>query len=179
MTLPVSRNRTAVAGAEVSSDTVNDLQDGIIAIHAPHTTQLAAPAGNAGTTNWTFAASESTTAGQGDYWLAQTSGGQFLSYALPVKVGDRIVSASAWLLDSTFAMEVKLWKIDMTTGTQTQVGSTSTSAGNTTRQKKTVTPSSPEVVAAGFMYKLTVKSGSTPANQRCQGAEMVTDRITY
>ena len=171
--LPTSRDVTLVADAEVPSSLLNNLQDCIVGgKHGAKTKTLAAATANANATSG-FQYAATAGSGNDELWESLASTDETVVVPLNLDVGDRLVSVKAWVQAVGGTVSIRLYKEDLSNGTETQLGSTATSSG-TTRQALTVTPTAPgEVVASGFKYWLAVLAVTTTSAKRFWGGEMV------
>jgi hypothetical protein len=148
MTLPVSRNTTYAAGAQVKSVDMNAIQDEIIALF--------------GSRNLSFGVGNAT--GQ----IANSS----VNIDLPLKAGDRITAFRVYGTDNgTNRFTCTLIKINLATGATTTVG-TATSAGTAGAKYAEVTGLA-ETQVATSRYLLSV---SGPSNGgACYGGYVAVD----
>lgn len=125
---------------------------------------------DAGANPWTYSGGG---AGNTAKWVSPTAAGAFVDVPIELPVGARIKNVLVRIKDTTETLEMSVWKY-VDGGTGTQVGSTQTSAGNTTEQDLQVS-SLTEVIAASTHYKATVKANGTSNAKRVFQAEITYD----
>jgi hypothetical protein len=177
MSLPVSRNRDYSAETPVSSADLNDFQDKIIAAwagkHGDKVLQLSALAGLPsfpdgvddslvrGLVGW-----ESSTGAVG----ADTV---YVFLPIPLLLGDRIKSVKGFVYTPSASTDVELWKVELTTGALTQVGSTANAAAMAADYQTLEIGPLTETVAAEFAYLL--RWNPAAGAEKFLGAEVTFD----
>lgn len=113
-------------------------------------------------------------------WNTPTANGDDVVFAIPLKVGDRIKSVSAAIRDTSggaHKVDLLVYKYNPSSGANgSQVGSTTSSAGDGTRQTITVSGLT-ETIATGVYYHVSVQANATVfTTHEVYGIEVTYDR---
>lgn len=136
-------------------------------IHGSRTINLAAAAGQSGGATWT----KGTGASAG-YWLGAAAA-DTVELPIPLEVNQRLTAVRITGRSVGTAWTGRLWKIDTSAGTRTQVGATLTSNILTSIEELAITGLT-ETVANNIHYIIEWTAGA--ALTRFLGAEAVYDR---
>lgn len=138
--------------------------------HAERTVYVPAAAGypNFGIANWTLA---------GNSW-SSTGANETIAFPIPIPVGSRLKSVSAYIKDNATAMTAKVFKYDPAGASPTgsQVGSTATSSATTAVQTLTVSGLTDTAEALESFY-MQIEIGSTASGCSVRGISYVFDRV--
>jgi len=181
MALPLTRNTTYSPDSVVRSADLNDIQDNIVNLQlgefvTARVLHLPAAAAMQYQSDWT-AYDDSVDSNM----LLSIATGDVLRLPIPLVVGDRIRSLTAFVRSTTgTGPNVKLFKQLMfaagtgtaATGTVTQVGSTATATAAATHQDLTISGLT-ETITARYQYFLKVTAGA--GAQLFFGAEITYD----
>ncbi len=99
----------------------------------------------------------------------------FAELSIPICAGERLKSFTFYGNEGAsggYVFTVKLWKMDLTTGTQTQIGSTLSSPG-TDSGEVSLSASPGEIAVAGYRYWLEFTHGGS--GQHVNGAKVTID----
>ena len=156
------------------TDWLNDTFDDSGLSKVERTLNLGATQGDAGLVSWALLVSQGASA---NAWV--TPGlNDIVSFSIPLKIGDRIKSVSAFVRDTTGANTVGFeLRKSTSVNANTIVGARQTSAGDGTNQTLTV-GSLTSVIADGEFYTATIQSDSaTVTTHHVYGVKVVYDRV--
>lgn len=135
--------------------------------HVTRYLSLAAAMGMSTTATWTGG-----TGGTAAYWLG-AGAANTVEFPIPMDRNRRITAVSMTGRSTGTAWTWRLWKIDRSASTRTQISTTQTSGTGTTIETLPITGLT-ETVAAGFDYVAEWTSGAV--STRCLGIEIAYDR---
>jgi hypothetical protein len=167
MTLPTSRDFTAVDSGPLPATSVNNIQDGIVDHgHGDIVKQIGGISGDSNDAGATRA---------GTYIYAQmTASGDKWYMELNMRVGDRIKSVSAFIRDAATTITARVRDVDMDAGSQTTPGTTSSSGGAADEEVVVTMAGAGHVVVAHHRIALEITNDG--ANTvRVYGAEVTYD----
>lgn len=178
MTLPASRNRTYAPNSPVRSADLNDIQDNIVGgKHGDKILTIAATAGEVATAAggaWNLAAGFGVV---GHAWVSPSLANLSVSFSLPLHIGDRIKSVRALVKDTAGGHTLDMQLVKSTsTFTQTQIGTTQTSAGDGSDQTLSVSGLTATIASGNFYYVVVGNNDTTVTTHRIYGVEVTYDR---
>jgi hypothetical protein len=177
MALPTSRDVTFVANSVIPSATLNAIQDQIIALCAAREVMVPPSAGQ-GQGGVTFDPTTPAPDHGAGMWSGSASAGA-VHFPLELAIGERLRSVKAWVIDQdgTNQLTLRVFKTELTTTTDTELGNDSSSGSSATVQGLEVSGLT-EVVTTGFVYTAVVDFRSTATtSSACLGISYTKDLL--
>lgn len=176
MGLPTSRDETCVADGIIKSSLLNNLQDGVIQLHAAtrlaRTTMVHAALMRSGSTDWAFQA--------GGFWRHSAGTNATLFVPVPCVAGDRVTGVKVYLsqVNASAIDSATLQKIASGgTGAVTALSNAQPSPVATGVQNLIPTVTQPYyTIAAGDLIQVAIISKAAAGNKDIYAVEFTLDR---